>query len=147
MTSLKRAWFLVVLVITCIAVAGCPGGGERLCTVTGKVVEGGQPAGSESGESGLSVEFFPLDDRGSVRTDVPSFSTFVKEDGSFVADGLEGKGIPAGKYRVAVNRTDLTDGAKRLAWEAKFGRDGSPFEHDVSGDQEITLDISQAPGE
>ena len=137
MTNVKRGWFLVVLTITCIGLVGCPGGaGGKLCIITGKVLQGGQPAGGESGESGLTVEFIPIDDQGNVRSGTPPYGVMVQEDGSFVADGLDGKGIPAGKYRVAVQRTDVMDEAAAVAWEAEL---------DFTADQEITIDLDKAP--
>jgi hypothetical protein len=155
MIGLKRAFFGLFCALVCMAVAGCGGGGEKLVTVTGKVLQDGQPVKIENyveGEECLSVNFFPLDEGGNRKADASSFSQDVQEDGSFEMRGNMGKGIPAGKYRVGVSREteegveDEEDLRRRGddIW-SKFGPENSPFVFDVPSG-EIVIDISKPGG-
>ncbi len=153
MISLERALHGFLVVMTCFALAGC-GGGEKLVTVTGKVVEDGQPLAIEEREyrtgGGVEVTFYPLDSAGNVAKQAKSYGTTAKQDGTFVMDGDQGEGIPAGKYRVAL-RGQSSSGYSPTApsqgdrWGGKFDAGNSPFTFDIQENQEIVLDVSQAP--
>ncbi len=150
MVGIGRKICLISWVVACVAVAGC--GGQKLVTVTGEVVEGGQPVVLdvyEEGASCLEVDFCPLDEAGNLVSDpdAPSQSTYCKEDGSFVVEGYDGKGIPAGKYRVAVRRLGQTPNGPGDVWQGKFERDKSPFVVDVPSDDDIVIDIAKAGGQ
>jgi hypothetical protein len=149
MIGLRRACWGLFGALVCMGVAGCGGGGEKLATVTGKVVEDGQPVAIQDfyvGTNCLQVEFIPLDASGQRKPEAVSYTEDVQEDGSFKMRGL-GEGIPLGKYRVAV--AQLKDGQEveeggEGAWEAKFGRETSPFVFDIADDQEILIDLAKA---
>lgn len=136
-------------VALCIAIVGC-GGGDPQYTVTGKVVEGGQPIVIEMYEEGgscLEVEFFPLDEGGALASDAVSHIAFCAEDGSFQMYGAEGEGIPPGKYRVAVRRLGETEDESGDMWGGKFDGDKSPFVVDVPSSEDIVIDIAKAQAE
>lgn len=147
MMRLQSCFHSALWALTCLAVAGC-GTTEQLATVSGKVVEGGQPVAIEDYEEGgscLEVEFFPVDEAGQVIPTKPSYGNFVQENGSFVVEGLEGLGIPEGKYRVAVRRIGTTSyGPGQDVWEGKFEADRSPFSVDVPATGEVVIDLAQA---
>lgn len=147
MLYLERRVYLLFGALVSLIVAGC--GGEPLYKVTGKVVDGGQPvampADAEEGGPGLELEFCPLDDSGNLAGD--SFQTYAEQDGSFVMDGNFGDGIPAGKYRVVVRHMgENEEGDSVDLLDGKFEMENSPLEYDITGDQEITIDISKAGG-
>ncbi len=154
MISLERGLHCCLAVMVCLAVAGC-GAGEKRVTVTGKIVDGGQPltfGGPEYEEGAASAEvtFHPLDDAGNLDKERNSHSTTAKPDGSFVMDGDVGDGILVGRYRVALRHRassgySPTAPAQGDTWAGKFDLNNSPFEFDIQSDQEIVLDISQAP--
>jgi hypothetical protein len=134
--------------LLCTTVAGCGGGGPTLVTVTGKVVDGGQPVAIQDYEQGgscLEVEFFPLGEIDDSATYV--YSAYCEQDGSFVLDGMDGNGIPVGNYRVAVRRLGETRSGRGDVWQGRFDGEKSPFVFDITDGEEIVIDVSKAnPG-
>ncbi len=157
MTSLRRTLSCLLVVMICFAVVGCPGGGGRLVTVTGKILKDGTPLALEGrdfqeGAAYVEVTFYELDDAGAVATDGRAYSATAKPDGTFVVAGDEGNGIPVGKYRVALRYSGSSSGyspdrqPSGGPWEGNFDASNSPFTFDIQGDQEVVLDVgSQAP--
>jgi hypothetical protein len=152
MFELKRAWCGLLCVLACVAIAGC-GSGEKLTTVTGKVVRDGQPIAIqdyEEGENCLSVTFIPLDADGKRKAGASTFSQDVAEDGSFEIRGLMGDGIPVGKYRVSVSMAGQEDEEEDEAAGgatdeySSFGPDNSPFVFDITGGDELMIDLATA---
>jgi hypothetical protein len=65
-----------------------------------------------------------------------------QDTGTFVPDGAQKKGMPPGKYRVALQlkkkRVDL--------WNGRFDGENSPFVFDIDEDtEEIVIDLDDAP--
>lgn len=157
--SLQRTLYGLLWLLVCTALAGC-GGGVKRVVVTGKIVDGGKPLDLSSkdyqeGAASVEVRFNPADDAlRDLVTKLPiSLSTKAKQDGTFVIDGGDRKGIPVGKYKVSlVNRNMMVDRRSRSGmasqgdvWAGKFAADKTPFEFDIQGAQEVVLDIAQAP--
>ena len=137
-----------------LALAGCDMG-EKLVTVTGRIVEGGQPLAVAESEyrtgGGVEVRFVPLDDAGQFARGGTSFATSTQPDGTFVMDGDVGDGIPAGRYRVVLSRRgagSYSPDAQSQGdmYAGKFDLENSPFTFDLQSDQEIVLDLSTAGG-
>ena len=154
--SLQKALSGLLVVLVCVAVAGC-GGSVKRVNVTGKILDGGTPlalTGRDYQEGAASVEVrFCPDDEALVALleKLPlSLSARAKLDGTFVIDGGDGKGIPVGKYKVALtNRNTNVDRRNPAAgqgdvWGGKFAADKTPFKFDIQEPQEIVLDIAQA---
>lgn len=140
-------WYCIACAAACVSVVGC--GGQAGVQVTGKVVDGGQPiviGTYEEGASCLEVDFQPLDEAGNSLSDPtrPAQATYCKEDGSFVLEGYDGTGIPPGKYRVSVRRRGETPNGPGDVWNGKFDGEKSPFVFDVTGKEEIVIDIAKA---
>jgi hypothetical protein len=135
--------------LLCMTVAGC-GGGEKLVTVTGKVVQDGQPISIENYMEGyecLDVTFIPIDDQGNQKEDASSYSQDAQEDGSFEIRGDMGDGIPVGRYRVTVARlSDTGEGSPEDIWKGKFGPENSPFVFDINGSHDVLIDLAKAEG-
>ena len=153
MIRLKWGCSASLCALLCMAMAGC-GGGEKLVTVTGKVLQDGQPISIENYEEGvesLSVAFIPLDEGGNRKAGARSYSQDVQEDGSFEILGDMGDGIPVGKYRVAVSRIsedeeeDEDRPRRKDDMLSKFGADNSPFVFDIPSG-EVVIDISNPGG-
>jgi len=149
MVCLQRAGSYLSWAILCIAIAGCGDGITRV-TVTGKVVDGGEPYvipedEYEEGGCCVELEFCHLDESGEFEGD--RFSVIAKSDGSFLVDGYEGDGIPLGKYRVALRRPtgEMTEDGIDDLFNGKFEPDNSPFEFDITETQKepIVIDISK----
>jgi len=147
MVCLQRAGSYLSWAILCIAIAGC-GDGIKRVQVTGKVVDGGQPyvVPEEEYEEGgccVEVEFCPLDESGNFEGH--RFSVYAQSDGTFLIDGIDGDGIPAGKYRVGLRRRtgEMNESGSDDLFNGKFEPDNSPFEYDITEAQEIVIDISK----
>ncbi|MFL5339636.1 MAG: hypothetical protein ACJ8F7_05650 [Gemmataceae bacterium] len=122
----------------CLSLVGC-GGDGRLRTV-GRLVKGGQPLIPKDDES-VRVTFVPIRPDGKPPAD-HYFAEFNPGDGTFRSAGKDKKGMPPGKYRVAVEykryRQDVFGG--------KFDENRSPFVFDVdSGTKEIVIDLDSPP--
>lgn len=149
MVCLQRAGAYLAWAMLCFVVAGC-GSGVKKVEVTGKVVDGGQPyvVPEEEYEEGgccVQLEFCTLDESGDFADEAERFSVNAKSDGSFLVDGNDGDGIPVGKYRVALRRRtgEMTESGSDDLFNGKFEPENSPFEFDITDDQEIVIDISK----
>jgi hypothetical protein len=119
-------------------VAGC---GDGMLTPKGRVVKSGAPITLKPGED-LGVFFYPLTDDGKLGTTVYP-ALFQAADSSFRVTGSDRRGMPPGKYRVAVklklNKKDLFKGA--------YDMTNSPFVIDVDSKiGEIVIDLDKPKG-
>jgi hypothetical protein len=133
MTSYRigTAALLCALVLT-----GCSGDG--MLKTKGRVVKGGAPITLKEGED-LGIFFYPLNGDGKLGTTVyPAF--FNAADSTFHVTGSDRRGMPPGKYRVAVelklNKRDQFKGA--------YDMNHSPFVFDVDANtKEIVIDLDK----
>jgi hypothetical protein len=128
-----RKWFAAALVAG--ALCGCSNGDGRL-TTKGRIVKGGAPFTVTEPEF-VRVTFFPMTSDGAPPRNT-YLAAFSPSDGTFRAVGPDGKGLPPGKYRIAVEhnrkRSDLFKGA--------YDGDRSPFVFDIdSSTPEIVIDL------
>jgi hypothetical protein len=121
----------------CLLAAGC--GGDKLRT-RGRVVKGGQPLVPKEDES-VRVTFVPILPDGKPPSD-HYFAEYNPADGTFQSAGKDKKGMPPGKYRVAVAFMQK----KRDVLGGKFDENRSPFVFDVDArTPEIVIDLDQPP--
>src|SRR5262245_45735090 len=115
---------------------GC--GGDGMLKTKGRVLKGGAPFTLKAGED-LGIFFYPLGGDGKLGTTVyPAF--FNAADSTFHVTGSDRRGMPPGRYRVAVehklNKKDLFKGA--------FDMNHSPFVFDVDAKTaEIVIDLDK----
>jgi hypothetical protein len=129
---------LTFAAVFCLLVPGC--GGETKLQTKGRVVKAGQPL-IPRGDESVRVTFVPLLPDGNPPKD-HYFAEFDPADATFTSAGKDLKGMPPGKYRVAVehkkNRRDLFAG--------KFDENRSPFVFDVDANtKEIVVDLDKPP--
>jgi hypothetical protein len=91
----KFFFLLVTTVAICLGCVGC-GGGPPLQKAKGQVLVNGKNY-QVGGREQLQVIFYP-----DVATPNTTYPATVKPDGSFETLGMDGNGIPAGKYRVGI---------------------------------------------
>ena len=119
----------VPLIVIAAALAGCgPAGPPPGVTVTGKVVQAGQPLTAERlppGEFAAEVIFVPLGTAGGEREKLSA-------DGSFKEAGA-GKGMPPGKYKVAVIHYVQGRGSDGL--KGAFSEQSTPITVDIPASQ------------
>jgi len=106
------------------AMAGC-GSGDGKLLIKGKVVKGGA-ALTVPEEEYVRVTFFPMTDDGGPPKNTYAAS-YNGSNGTFRAIGGDGKGIPPGKYRVAVEHEKKGGDA----FKGRYDGDRSPFQFDI----------------
>lgn len=115
-----------------VALSGCGGGKVK---ASGKVVQNGQPI-QMSDKGVMQLAFIEEKDTEGAR---PHGTTW-KPDGTFVITGVEGKGVPPGKYRVSLSIIDPYPGEDKFG--GKFQGPKSPLVVDV-GKGEVIVDVGK----
>jgi hypothetical protein len=135
MHSLRRQ--CVALALTAV-VAGC---GQAMLTTRGRVEKGGAPF-LPGKEEFVRVTFVLIHPDGK-RVEDYYVAQVNRADGTFRVAGKDLRGMPPGKYRVAVeldyHRSDRLKG--------KFDAERSPFVVDVDANTpEVVIDLDRPPG-
>jgi hypothetical protein len=131
---------LLVLGFLCLgAFSGC--GNDGRLNIKGRVVSKGAALKLADKEF-VRVTFFPVTTNGR-----PPANTYIAayepDDGTFEAVGRDGKGIPPGKYRVAI---ELNNSKRRDVLKGVYDGDRSPFVFDVDANtKDLVLDLDKAP--
>jgi|YNPMSStandDraft_1061717.scaffolds.fasta_scaffold43994_2 hypothetical protein len=118
---------------------GCGGKGqEPAVRAKGRIVMNGKPLvvspqNRQVGIGYVRVEFYRLGPDG--RTGDPVGGMVVDENGYFE---LMGRGIPPGKYRIAVYHHDPDD---KLG--GRFDKDHSPIVREVTGNEDLIIDLAK----
>ena len=136
MNSRSRACFLSLAVIALLA-SGC---GGAMIIVKGKVTRGGQPLPLKAKEK-IVLTFHTEDTPAGRFPDY--FKGFGGGDGNFEVFGNEGKGIPAGKYRIAVEVNRGDSDKDRLG--GAFSKTESKIVRTVDG-KNINIDLDRPEG-
>jgi len=125
-------------VLVLVATSGCGVGSPTAYHVKGKLTNGGKSPLPDP-KAGLTIVFLPLDPNAKKVTYTAAFNG---DDNSYEVFAPDGKGIPAGKYKVT-----LTMMAPGYAGEAKFNDQfssaNSKIEVDVTGDQNLDIDVAK----
>jgi len=129
-----KGWLAAAL---CLAlVSGC-GGSGRLNT-KGRIVKGGGPYTAPQ-EEYVRVIFFPVTSDGKPPKNT-YIATYNGTDGTFRAVGPDGKGIPPGKYRIALEHVRK----KKDVFNGAYDGDKSPFVFDVDPNTtELVIDLDK----
>jgi hypothetical protein len=139
-----------VLLATGLGVAlslpGCGGGGGNKLRVKGRLLDNGQPLkvpteGIPPGDRGIRVTFYPMFE--GEETPDPEVAVVNPDGATFEVPGKDGKGITPGKYRISIQlgargRPDLLNDA--------FGPDTSPIIREVTGEDDMVVDIKKPAG-
>src|SRR5262245_35427568 len=104
----------------------------------GRIVKGGQPYLAPEGE-GFRVFFVPLEVRKDDHYDSYA-AEYDPQDGSFCVQGKDGRGLPAGKYRVDLqlmkSKEDLLSG--------KLMGKKSPMILEVTDGDDVVINLDEA---
>jgi len=112
--------------------------------VEGKVVRDGTPVKSQQDQP-LNLSFNGTDAKGAAVV----FPAAVDSDGNFSVKGTDGKGIPPGKYKLAVavsgGGSDPAGIAKMAALNKDFAAANAKLEYEVTADspQKIQVDVGK----
>jgi len=128
--------FLITSLALGLLISGCGGSGKL--QTRGRLLKNGAPYLPPEGDI-VRVMFVPIPD-GKERVTDFHMANFNPEDGTFQASGKDLKGVPPGKYRIAIEqlhrRADIFKGA--------FDAERSPFVHEVnSSTGEIVIDLAK----
>lgn len=125
---------LSIALVACLLLVGC---GESKRKLNGKVVQGGAPF--TVSDKGIIALVFVSDADSS-----KMYNATTKPDGTFTVVGPDGKGIPAGKYKVQLTVQDPYSGpGSKDKFDGKFANAAkSPLTVDV-GSTDITVDVGK----
>jgi hypothetical protein len=135
------AGVLVALVLG-LTLAGCSPPPEKVYPVSGRLLDNGKALAIPTdklppGELPIRVEFDNTLEGGKHADAYPATVNF--QDGTFTVDGHNGKGIPAGKYRITMTMgpfgQDKFNGA--------FAIDRSPLAVEVPTTGEVVIDVTK----
>jgi hypothetical protein len=139
----RRAVGLVLGLVGGLLLAGCAPQDHKV-VVKGRVTKGGQPLTVKDTVLGrVVVKFVPLGEPDPKKTIGPQTALVNQQDGTFEVKGDDGKGIPPGKYRIAVYQYDPMPTDKL---NGQFSEKTSHIEREVTGSQEIDLDVGKPGG-
>jgi hypothetical protein len=134
--AVKTRRFLAALGL--LVLAGC--GGDGRLTTRGRLVKGGAPF-TVPEEEYVRVTFFPITADGKPPKNTYA-STYNGADGTFRAHGPDGKGIPPGKYRIAIEH----EAGRKDRFQGAYDGDRSPFVFDIDArTREIVIDLDNPP--
>ena len=126
--------FLLTSLALGVLISGC--GGPGRLQIKGRVLKNGAPYLPPDGDI-VRVMFVPIS-----KERVTDFhaATFNPEDGTFQVMARDGKGVPPGKYRIAIehlhHRADIFKG--------RGDAERSPFECEVNTSaDEVTIDLAK----
>ena len=144
---MRRALRLSLSVLACVPLAlTLPGCGGPRVTPGGRLLDKGQPLqipqqGLPPGDPGVRVIFLPMEPEKEGTAQQPAVVNV--QDATFTVPGNDGRGIAPGKYRISIalgayGTPDKLKGA--------FGEKNSPVVRDVTGAEEIVIDVSKPSG-
>lgn len=142
-TLFRRPLELMLLFAVALALAGCGGPAGPVCVkLTGSLTKGGQPLqvhGQEADLGRVQICFYVLNEQGQPAGE--HWDAKVGADGKFRVYGPSGKGIPPGKYRIAVFQWDPYPGTDKL--NGAFSEKKSTIVRDIAGDTELTIELDR----
>lgn len=133
-----------VLIASCVlalvAASGCGAGSSKLVHVKGKLTNNGKsPLPNPQG--GITIVLLPVGPDAKKAT-YPA-TPFNQDDNSFEVPGPEGKGIPVGKYKVALNMLLPASSPVADKINDQFASGKTPIEFDITGDQTLDIDLAK----
>jgi hypothetical protein len=130
----------VVVASIVAAVAGC--GPGRIVLAKGKITNNGKTVLLDRNTNGVLLMFHPVGDTAKVYS-----ANFSPADDAFYVYGDEGKGIPAGKYKVAVTITGQRMTSEMTAFNKRFSTlETSPIQVEVvNAETPVAIDLSKYP--
>lgn len=134
-----RFWKSSLLLPILLAIVGC-GSDDKLLPLQGRLLKSGEKF--EAGPDELiQVTFVPIMPDGQPPKD-HYYANVDDVKGIFVAAGKSGKGLPPGKYRVALELMRK----RKDVYKGKYDQDRSPYIFDVTAStKEIVIDVDKPP--
>jgi hypothetical protein len=140
----------IALFLLAVGCSRTQGEGKKVLP-KGRVTNGGKVIPVKPMVGRLQIRFYPYREGSDEKLVDPQEAVVDAETGTFEVKGPEGKGIPAGKYRICVmyfdsfppppNKLDESD-----IFKGKFAPGKSPIIRDIDGSSEIIIDVSKPQG-
>lgn len=126
-----------------IGLVGCAekSTGAKPTVMKGRLTKGGQPLQVPNVAGRVQLTFYPYRDNRKELVD-PNEATVNFADGTFEIRGLDGKGIPPGKYRVVVRQ--WMNFPSDDALKGAYALDRTPLVIDVVAGEDILIDLPAA---
>jgi len=138
----RFAWLVAWSAVLCPIWAGCGGSTKEAVPAKGRLLHAGQPLqvqGMEAFAGMVQVEFYRIGPDGKL-SDVPE-TAVADRDGYF---DIGARGLAPGKYRIAVRQWDPYPEVDKL--EGKFDASHSPIVREITGKEDILIDLSKPEG-
>jgi len=136
---LQRLAGSALVLLLAFVLGGCGDNDGKLRT-KGRLLKGGEEFIPDEDEN-IQITFVPIMPDGKP-PHRHYYADVNQETGEFVPDGPDKKGLPAGRYRVAV---ELMKKKKDL-FKGRFDQEASPFIFDIDEDtEEIVIDLDKPP--
>ncbi|MDB5338578.1 MAG: hypothetical protein JWN70_4197 [Planctomycetaceae bacterium] len=120
--------------------AGCSGpAGPVRIKVKGNVSNKGARLNVPAMVGRVQVTFYPVSEPGAPRQDPQEAA--IQPNGDFTVPGTDGKGIVAGKYKIAVRQWEDFPNKDVLA--GKFDEKNTKIVKDVTSDEDILIDVAE----
>ena len=145
------------MLLLALGLTGC-GSNVR---ITGKVTRGGQPVNPVKGMR-VDLGFHPMTEAapaaGGKRSDGPDlYAANIADDGTFDVPGVDGDGIPPGKYRVSVSvrtgrdrsgtkKKGNVDTSDKDLLNGAFGPGNSPIVRELNSSTRLDIDLDKPTG-
>lgn len=127
---------LFVLGVSGLFTGGCGGpAGPAPVMVRGEVTNNGEPLKVKPMVGRVQVTFFPLNEAGEPAGDRAEAA--VLPNGEFTVHGSNGKGIPPGKYKIAVRQWD--EFPTKDVLQGKCDEKNSKIIREVKGGEDIII--------
>lgn len=127
----------LVFALALLCLCGC---GQKMLKTKGRILKDGVPFLPGEGEF-VRVTFVPIPDPGKTVEDC-YVAQYNGVNGTFQVAGKDLRGMPAGKYRVAIE----LDRRRSDQLHGQFSAEASPFVFDVDGrTKEIVIDLAKPP--
>ena len=137
----------IALLAGALSCVGCGGGGPPKHVIKGKITNGGNPMLVKidpATKAGGNLRISLFNEDVSKRTDV--YTAVIDYDtGAFTLNGGDGRGIPAGKYKICVEWYDQYPGPDKL--NERFSEENSKIIREIPPpDGALNIDVSKSEG-
>jgi hypothetical protein len=130
---MQRTFRITGAVLVSLVGLALPGCGSGYSHMTGKITEKGAPL-KLSDKGVVQLRFVGKDADDYYQAD-------VQPDGSFTVVGRDGRGIPPGKYKVAVKVLDPYGPMARDRYNSRYDDKVTTLEKEVNGRDEIIVNL------
>lgn len=135
-----RFGLCLLLVISTLTMGSGCGRGEKLLPLKGRLLKSGEQFEAGADEL-IQITFVPILPDGKPPRD-HYYANVNDAQGTFVAAGKTGRGLPPGKYRVALELMRK----KKDRFKGKYDQVNSPYIFDIDDStREIVIDIEKPP--